>query len=265
MIITRSCNRAQNNLDIILMPEGPRGMASRTKGGPLTCYTRQDIIMAACLCSSQASSQSTRNLLVIFCYSLRLSYSPWTRVLHGCKWRCKELALLPNSKVRKVSLISRQPSWCRWEEVILQKPDLKFYLWEGGDPDTWWFFWVPAPSVISGYLCGTLLIIRGNARISLGYAVCRAAVCCHDNPLICNVGISRLRLSTCLPCQGSGLARWIVISEAIFWQRLHFARTLRLKGQSCATSIYCVWTQSLRSAALHFSLSLSVWQTHTRT
>lgn len=74
----------------------------------------------------------------------------------------------------------------------------------------------PDLRVIAGYLCGTPAIIRGHARISLGYAVCRAAVCCHDNPLICNVGISRLRLSTCLPCQDSGQARWIVISEAIF-------------------------------------------------
>ena len=77
-------------------------------------------------------------------------------------------------------------------------------------------FWAYALSVISGYLCETLLMIKGSCRISLGYAVCRAAVCCHDNPLICNVGISRLRLSSCLPCQDLGLARWIVISEAIF-------------------------------------------------
>lgn len=132
--------------------------------------------------------------------------------------------------------------------------------------DTYSFrFWVPAPGVIVGYLCGTLLIIRGSARISLGYAVCRAAVCCHDNPLICNVGISRLRHSTCLPCQDLGLARWIVISEAIFWQRLHFARMLRLKGQSCATSIYCVWTLNPWGVELSTRVSLSLfrWDRHT--
>ena len=122
--------------------------------------------------------------------------------------------------------------------------------------------WAPAPSVISGYLCGTLLIIRASARISLGYAACRAVVCCHDNPFICNVGISRLRLFACLPCQGLGLARWIVISEAIFWQRLHFTCAPRLKGQSCATSIYCVWTLN-PWGALYISPCLSPWHTNT--
>lgn len=220
--------------------------------------------MAACLCSSQASSQCTSNLLVIFWYSLRLSYSLWTWVLHGCKWRCEEAAPLPNPKFRNCKCNTITAKLMPVVISYFVKPDLKVYVgfWHIATP-------IPIFGVITGYLCGTLLIIRGNARISLGYAMCRAAVCCHDNPLICNVGISRLRLSTCLPCQDLGLARWIVISEAIFWQRLHFTRMLRLKGQSCATSIYCVWTLNPWGVELSTSppawLSLSDTHTHTHT
>lgn len=216
--------------------------------------------MAACLCSSQASSQSSSNLLVIFWYSLRLTYSLWTWVLHGCKWRCKDAAKSQVQKLCKCNIMTAKRIW----KKLFHKAwfEISFGVLIHGD--TYSFrFWVPAPSVIAGYLCGTLLIIRGSARISLGYAVCRTAVCCHDNPLICNVGISRLRYSTCLPCQDLGLVRWIVISEAIFWQRLHFARMLRLKGQSCATSIYCVWTLNPWGVELSTRVSLSL--THTCT
>lgn len=144
-------------------------------------------------------------------------------------------------KFRIVSVKSWQWSCCGGGVTI--KPDLKFYLgsWHVTTSISADFGRLLSES--SSAICaGNLLIIRGSARISLGCAVCRAAVCCHDNPLICNVGISRLRLSTCLSCQDLGPARWIVISEAIFWQRLHFACVLWLKGQNCATSIYCAWT-----------------------
>lgn len=44
-------------------------MPSRTKGGPLTCLIQQDIIMAACLCSSQFPLRAPViicNILVFF-------------------------------------------------------------------------------------------------------------------------------------------------------------------------------------------------------
>ncbi len=45
---------------------GAQGIALRKEDGPLTCGTRGDIIMAAHLCSSLASSHCTSNLLVIW-------------------------------------------------------------------------------------------------------------------------------------------------------------------------------------------------------
>lgn len=118
------------------MPEGPRGMASRTKGGPLTCYTRQDIIMAACLCSSQASSQSTRNLLVIFCYSLRLSYSPWTRVLHGCNEDAKNLLSCQIPKLGKSKFNIEAAKLMPMGGSHFAKALFEILFRGGGDPDT---------------------------------------------------------------------------------------------------------------------------------
>lgn len=87
MIIAPLCNRAQNNLDITLMPEGPRGMPSRTKGGPLTCLTHPRYNYG---CLSLFLSEFPLRAPVIICdiwvFFLQASYPLWTWVLHGWKW-----------------------------------------------------------------------------------------------------------------------------------------------------------------------------------
>lgn len=117
----------------------------------------------------------------------------------------------------------------------------------------------------SAICAGNLQIIRGSARISLGCAVCRTAVCCHDNPLICNVGISRLRLSTCLPCQRLGTGE----VDCHFWSDILTAPSLCLcaaaqRSELCHFHLLCMNTQSLRSS-LHLPLPQSQPCSHLHT